>query len=292
MSPAARRKKSKDEIKVTIEPFRSFADYKTCEDIQKEVFGSHDIDIVPAHLLLDVNRCGGIIRGAFSSLGDLIGVGCSLPGIKEKKPIQHTSILAVRTAYRNFDIGFKLMAAIRQESMKHKISLVTASIDPMQPAQCYFALGKMGAWSNQYEENSCGETTRHQDRGMSTDRLLVRWDLTSAEVEQRLKSGPPRHGLRRELKKQAIVNRLKETAPGIIGSSTIKLSCAEKTFLLEVPYNLPEIKSRDLGMAMEWQSKMRQTFRHYFRKGYAVTEFFVTTYDGHLRAFYRLDKKK
>ena len=59
-----------------------------------------------------------------------------------------------------------------------------------------------------------------------------------------------------------------------------------------MPYNLPEIKSRDLGMAMEWQSKMRQTFRHYFRKGYAVTEFFVTTHDGHLRAFYRFEIKK
>ena len=292
MSPAAARKKRKDEIKVTIAPFRNFADYKSCEDIQKEVYSSHDIDIVPAHILVDMNRCGGILRGAFSSLGDLIGFGCSFPGVEGKKPVQNASLLAVRAAYRNFDIGFKLMTVIRQESLKQKISLVTASIDPMQPAQAYFALGKMGAWSNRYEEDCYGETTRYQDRGMPTDRLHVCWDLASSEVDQRLKSGPPRHGLRRELKKQVIVNQLKENAPGIIGSSTIKLSCSEKAFLLEVPYNLPEIKARDLGMAMEWQSKMRQAFRHYFRKGYAATEFFVTTHEGHLRAFYKFEIKK
>jgi len=239
-----------------------------------------------------VHRTGGILVGAFSSLGNLIGFGCSIPGSLKKKPIQHVVLLAVRAPYRNFDVGFKLMSAMRKEAMKQKVSLITASIDPLQPVQSYLALGKLGARSGQYEENHYGETTRNPDLGIPTDRLLLQWDLVSKQVEQRLESGPPRHGLRRELKKQTIINHLEETAPGIISTSTIKLSCTEKTFLLEVPYNLPEIKSRDLGMVMEWQSKMRQTFRHYFRKGYVIVEFFVTTHDGHLRAFYKLEKQK
>jgi predicted GNAT superfamily acetyltransferase len=243
-------------------------------------------------MLLDIHRNGGILLGAYSSIGDLIGFECSILGTLKKKPTLHTILLAVRTPYRNFDVGFTLMSALHKEALKRKIPLVTAAIDPMQPVQSYFFLGKLGAWSNQYEEDYCGETTRIMDRGLPTDRLLAQWDLGSKEVNRRLESGPPRHGLRRELKRQTVINKLEETAPGLVHSPAIKLNCTEPTFVLEVPYNIPEIKSRDLGMAIEWQSKMRKTFRHYFRKGYTVTEFYVTTHDGHLRAFYRLDKQK
>jgi predicted GNAT superfamily acetyltransferase len=156
----------------------------------------------------------------------------------------------------------------------------------------YFALGKLGAFTNQYEENYCGETTRFPDRGLPTDRLLTQWDLESGEVARRLETGPPRHDLKKEMKRLKVINELEETAPGLTKPSGIKLNFTEGKFLFEVPYNLQEIKSRDLGIAMQWQSKMRQTFRHYFRKGYVATDFFVTTHDGHLRSFYRMDKKE
>ncbi|MBP1624317.1 MAG: hypothetical protein H6Q07_2337, partial [Acidobacteria bacterium] len=65
MAPA-RRKKRKDEIKVTIAPFRNLADYKSCEDIQREVWHSQDIDVVPAPMLLAAVHSGGIILGAYN----------------------------------------------------------------------------------------------------------------------------------------------------------------------------------------------------------------------------------
>ncbi len=292
MTPVVRRKKRKDEIKVTIASFRNLEDYKTCEDIQREVWQSKDIDIVPVSMLLEIHRTGGILLGAYNSLGEMIGFACSILGAAPKAPVQHSIMVAVRTAYRNFDVGFKLAATQRKESLKQKIPLITAAIDPMQPLNAYFALGKLGAWSNRYEENYCGETTKQADRDMSTDRLLVEWDLRAKEVDRRMESGPPRHDLKKEMKRHTIINRLEETSPGLQKPSSTKLNCSEDAFLFEVPYNLTEIKHRDLGMAMEWQSKMRHMFRHYFRKGYAATEFFVTTHDGHLRAFYRLDSAK
>ncbi|MEJ2109915.1 MAG: GNAT family N-acetyltransferase, partial [Acidobacteriota bacterium] len=186
MTPAVRRKKRKDEIKVTVAPFRNLADYKTCEEIQKEVWNCREIDIIPVSVLLEIHRSGGIVLGAFSSLGDLIGFACSTLGTADKKPILHTIALDIRAAYRNFDVGFKLMAAQRKEALKRKIPAITAALDPMQPVQAYFSLGKLGAVSNQYEENYFGETTKQSDRGMPTDRLLIQWNLSDKEVERRL----------------------------------------------------------------------------------------------------------
>jgi predicted GNAT superfamily acetyltransferase len=292
MASAVRRKKRKDEIKVTIAPFRNLADYKACEDIQKEVWHSLDIDVVPSPFLLVAARSGGILLGAYNSLGDLIGFVFSILGVLNGEPVQHSYMLAVRMAYRNFDVGFKLKLAQRKEALKRKISKVVSSFDPMLPLNAYFTLGKLGEWANAYEENFCGETTSSSDRGLPTDRLLTCWDLESHPVARRLETGPARHDFRKELKQRPIINQLIEVAPGMTSSSPVKLNCTADQFLYEVPYNIPEIKSRDLGVALEWQGKMRQVFRHYFKKEYAATDFWVVEQDGRLRAFYFLEKMK
>jgi predicted GNAT superfamily acetyltransferase len=290
MAPAV-RKKRKDEIKISISPFRNLADYKACIDIQREVWRAQDIDIVPIPLLLAADRTGGILLGAYNSLGDLVGFAFSILGSLGGKPLQHSYMMAVRAAYRNFDVGFKLKLAQRKEALKRKIPLIVSAFDPMQPLNAYFALGKLGEWANVYEEDYYGEITSLPDRGLPTDRILTHWNLDNAAVVRRLELGPPRRDFRKELKHRQSINQLVETAPGLMNSSPIKLNCATDQFLFEVPYNLPEIKHRDLGIALKWQGKMRQVFHHYFKKNYAATDFWVAEQDGHLRAFYLLEKK-
>jgi predicted GNAT superfamily acetyltransferase len=291
MVPAVRRKKRKDEIKVTVAPFRNLADYKACEEIQREVWHSQDIDVVPVPLLLAVNRTGGILMGAYNNLGDLIGFAFSILGSLEGELLHYSHMLAVRVAYRNFDVGYKLKLAQRKEVLKRKIGLITSTFDPMQPLNAYFTLGKLGAWTNKYEEDFYGETTSLVDRGLPTDRMLAHWDLENEAVVERLETGPARRDIRKELKQKTVINQLVEIAPGMMNSSPVKLNCTAARLLFEVPYNLPEIKNRDLGIALEWQGKMRQVFLHYFKRNYAATDFWVAEQDGHLRAFYLLEKR-
>lgn len=292
MAPAVRRKKRKDEIKVTIAPFRNLEDYKNCEDLQREAWHCKDIDVVPVPMLLAANSSGGIILGAYNSLGELIGFVFSILGMDGGKPIQHSHMIAVRAAYRNFDVAFKLKMAQRKESLRRKISVIQSCVDPMQPLNAYFTLGKLGAKANVYEENSCGETTSLLDRGLPTDRLMAKWNLESSEVLRRLETGPPRRDYRKDVKQRTVINQLVEVAPGMMHCSAVKLNCTSDQFLFEVPYNLQEIKNRDLGIALEWQGKIRQVFHHYFKKGYAASDFWVIEQDGHLRAFYLLEKGK
>jgi predicted GNAT superfamily acetyltransferase len=292
MAPAVRRKKRKDEIKVTIAPFRNLADYKSCEEIQREVWRFQDIDIVPIPLLLAINRTGGIILGAYNTLGEMIGFVLSILGSANDEPLHHSIMLAVRVAYRNFDVGFKLKLAQRKEALKRNISLITSSFDPMQPLNAYFTLGKLGARANAYEENSCGDSASLLDRGPITDRIVAHWDLESDLVVHRLEAGPLPRDIRKELKQLPVINHMTEVAPGMVNSSPVKLNCTAGQFLFEVPHNLPEIRNRDLGVALEWQGKMRQVFRHYFKKDYAAADFWVAEQDGRLRAFYVLEKNK
>jgi predicted GNAT superfamily acetyltransferase len=289
MTPVKRKKRG--EIKVTIGPFRNSADYEASVDIQREVWRYADIDVVPVTMLATAERLGGIALGAYNSLGEMIGFCWSVPGIEHGEVLQHSCMLAVRSAYRNFDVGCRLKIAQRKESLRRKLNTIAWAFDPMQPLHGYFNLGKLGVWSANYEENYYGEALGSTNRGLPADRLTARWDLRSAAVEERLESGSPRHDLRKELKKYPVVNRLEDLAPGMAASSPLALNLSAGQILFEVPYNLPDIKARNLGVALEWQGKMRQVFRTYFKKGYAATDFWVAEEEGHLRAFYFLEKK-
>ncbi len=291
MMPAT-RKKRRDEIKLTIAQFQSLADYKSCLEIQREVWKLDDIDIVPIPMLLAADHSGGISLAAYNTIGEMTGFVTSILGESDGKLIQHSHMLAVRQAYRNFGVGYRLKLAQRKEALRHKIRTITWTFDPMQPMNAYFNLGKLGTRANAYEENFYGETTSALHRGLPTDRLFVRWDLDSASVTRRLEGGAPRHDLRRELKKFEVINQLEDVAPGMTTSSPARLTGTASNLLFEVPYNLPTIKVRNLGVALEWQGRMRQVFRAYFKRGYAATDFWVGEEEGHLRAFYFLEKVK
>lgn len=291
MTPAERRKK-RDEIKTTIGAFRNLDDYSACMDIQREVWRCNDIEIIPVALLRAADNHGGICLGAYNSLGEMIGFVFSLLGWEYGEMIQHSHLLGVRAAYRNFDVGFHLKLAQRKEALRRKIHRINWTFDPMQPLNAYFSLGKLGTVSNVYIEDFYGETSSLLDRGLPTDRFVAVWELDAKTVAERLDQGPPRHDMRKELKKYLVINRLEEVAPGMASSSVVKLNCADDEFLFEIPYNLPEIKSRNLGVALEWQGKVRQVFRNYFKKGYVAADFWVAEDEGHLRAFYFLRKPK
>lgn len=291
MTPAARIKRRAD-IKITIGPFRNLSDFKNCEDIQREVWHFHDIDVTPISMLRALEQSGGILLGAYNNIGEMVGFVCSLLGTDKKELIQHSHMLAVREAYKNFDVGYKLKVTQRRESLKQKIRLMTWEFDPMQPVSSYFSLGKLGALASEYKENYIGENSSDQDRGLPTDRLFARWPLDAESVAKRLETGSPRRDLRKELKNRIIINHLESISPGIAISSPVKQNCTDDVILFEIPYNLPEIKNRNLGVALEWQGKMRQVFRNYFKKGYIAADFWVGEDDGRLRAFYYLSKKK
>ena len=89
MSPAVRRKK-RDEIKMTISPFRGLTDYKSCVDIQREVWRFEDIDIYPTGMLIATDQCGGLALGAYNSIGEMIGFAYSVLSTEDGKLAQHS----------------------------------------------------------------------------------------------------------------------------------------------------------------------------------------------------------
>ena len=58
---------------ISIRPLETFAEYHACEALQRRVWVmSDDLEIVPLHILMPVQRHGGLLLGAFDG-DELVG---------------------------------------------------------------------------------------------------------------------------------------------------------------------------------------------------------------------------
>src|SRR4026207_1771522 len=97
---------------VTIRTIDDVGQMRAVEELQKEVWGIPDLDVVPLTQLVAAKEAGGVLIGAFD--GDtLVGFVYGFPSYEHGKLAHHSHMLAVKAAYRNYDLGRRLKLAQR-----------------------------------------------------------------------------------------------------------------------------------------------------------------------------------
>src|SRR5436309_12547130 len=82
-------------------------DFATVVDLEQEIWGPGYTEPVPVPILAVTVKRGGILIGAF--LGErMIGFVYSLPGLKDRRPMQWSHMAGVGDAFRNSGIGHRL----------------------------------------------------------------------------------------------------------------------------------------------------------------------------------------
>src|SRR5215216_3815585 len=162
------------------------AHYRAVEEIQRIAWGFSDLDIVPAATLIATGHAGGMTLGAFE--GDkMIGFAYGFPAFEKGRASIHSHMLAVMPEYRNAQVGFNLKLAQRDFALGKGLDEITWTYDPLQSLNAHLNFGKLGVISRRYIVNFYGEETSsplHQ--GFGTDRLWVKWLLTSERVKERI----------------------------------------------------------------------------------------------------------
>src|SRR5438876_9330282 len=83
------------------------AEMRFVEEVQKEVWGLHDLDVVPLTQLVAAKASGGVVIGAFDR-DTLVGFAYSFAGYEEGHVTHHSHMLAVRPRFRGSNIGYLL----------------------------------------------------------------------------------------------------------------------------------------------------------------------------------------
>lgn len=253
----------------------SEAEYHEIEEIQKEVWGFSDLDIVPAATLIATQWAGGMALGAFEG-ERMVGFAYGFPAHEEGRLSIHSHMLAVRDEYRNLQIGFLLKLAQRARALEMGVTEITWTFDPLQSLNAHLNFAKLGVISRRYIVNFYGEATSsplHQ--GFGTDRLWVNWLLETEKVKQRTKH--IEQGLKPEPDSKSILINEATLLVGREGDrprlADLSKPLSDEQYLIEIPHDATALKQRDPAAAVAWREATRAAFLKAIEAGFTVEDF-------------------
>ena len=270
----------------TIRPLKSIEECFVVEDVQRRVWGIDDVDIVPSHLLLTVAKNGGVLLGAFASVGgreQMIGFVFGFLGTREghygpeapaQVKLKHCShMMGVLPDWQSRGVGFALKLAQRESARAQALRLMTWTFDPLESKNANLNISKLGAVCNTYLVNVYGELRDDLNRGLETDRFQVDWWIASKRVEIRLTSRRP--PLTRDLYQQAgtpLINEATLDERGLpVPSDSLQPITADRG-LVEFPAVFQDVRRLDGGLARAWREHTRAILQAAFASGFTVTD--------------------
>jgi predicted GNAT superfamily acetyltransferase len=199
-------------MRIEIRPIQTHDEYRAVERIQRVVWGHGDLDVVPDHLLVTMQKNGGLVLGAFEILPDegpgerpakreerLIGCALGFVGLSPGGQVKHCShTVGVDPAYQNQNVGYRLKLAQREHVLAQGIDLITWTFDPLESRNARLNFHKLGATCNTYLRDLYGHMRDELNVGLPSDRFQVDWHIASDHVAARLRGdrAGPSTGLR------------------------------------------------------------------------------------------------
>lgn len=273
MVPAAtaRLRTSAQALRIVIRDITSIAEAKQVEEVQEEIWGVPERDIVPYDHLLVAKEVGGVLIGAIDG-EDVVGFVYGLLSCERDRLQIHSHMLAVKPEWRNLGIGYQLKQAQREQALARGIARITWTFDPLQCMNAYLNFRKLAVVCATYKINYYGESTSSFLHRNGTDRLWVTWLLNSARVCRRMQPGAgvqaPPSGLdefARLVQVGADNEPRSSEAADIVGAPHL---------LIEIPEDIGAVECRHPHLAKAWREATRQAFTTALAAGYLVEEFY------------------
>ena len=273
----------------------SEAEYHAVEEIQRVAWGFSELDIVPAATLIATRYAGGMVLGAFE--GDkMIGFSYGFPAFEDGRVSIHSHMLAVLPEYRNVQLGFNLKLAQRRFALERGLDEITWTYDPLQSLNAHLNFAKLGVISRRYIVNFYGEETSSPlHRGFGTDRLWVKWLITSDRVQERIARHKP--ATRASDLPPVAETLLNDYQPALVFGEGGQPRLADFSSLLsgprcfiEIPHDIPALKQRDAAAASAWRVATRKAFLAAIEAGFTVQDFLRADGQQSQRWFYLLSR--
>lgn len=251
---------------IQIRALKTIAELKAVEDLQVEVWGCSEREILPSLTLIPLMDIGGVLLGAFDEQ-ELVGFVVGFPGFEAGQPILHSDMLAVRAKYRSTGLGYRLKLEQRSFALANGIEKITWTFDPLQATNAHLNFGKLGVIADRYKVNYYGETSSALHR-TGTDRLWVTWLLRSERVQQRVSaaaSKPSAHFL-------AIPALLKVGPDDEPFAAPV--DAKQDSIRIEIPHSINAIVDSDETLARRWRAATRAAFTTALAENFVVSDFF------------------
>ena len=232
---------------IVIRDIETLDEMHEVEELQREIWGVSERDVLPALALRPQKEVGAILIGAFTE-GRMIGFVFGFPGILNGETIIHSDMLGVSSEYRSQNLGYLLKMAQRSAALKLGVKRITWTFDPLQSRNAHLNFSKLGVIADRYLINYYGETSSFLHRA-GTDRLWVSWLLDREADESEMPEAP------------ALVRVGQDGEPVVNTERT-----DESRLVIEIPGE---------PNAELWREPTRAAFTSALDAGYIVQNFYV-----------------
>ncbi len=202
----------------------------------------------------------------------MVGFVYSLPGIKDRAPIQWSHMLGVIDKYRNAGLGRTLKLEQRLRSIDIGCDLVEWTYDPMQALNAHLNFVKLGVVVEEYGVNMYGESTSHLHKGTPTDRFIAQWWIREPHVVRRIESTSLVVMRTAEAADAPVVNRTRP-AGAWTAVDGYDLNRSDRRLWVEIPTGFTEMQIAAPQIALDWRMATRAIFTTYFGRGYRAVDF-------------------
>jgi predicted GNAT superfamily acetyltransferase len=221
---------------------------------------------VSTELLRALAKSGNYVVAAFAE-DALVGscVGFFAP---PRSQTLHSHIAAVSPGGRGRSVGFALKVHQRAWALARGVSTITWTFDPLVARNAYFNLAKLSATPEEYLPDFYGEMEDQINRNDATDRLLMRWELESPQVDSACRGLHTRVDAL-QLRAAGASVALDRTADG----SPHRGQSSGPTVLVAVPEDVERLRGTSPELASEWRTALREALLPMMSNGARITGF-------------------
>jgi predicted GNAT superfamily acetyltransferase len=261
--PDPRITSSIDERSTTIiRPLTSIEDYEACAALEREVWGLENRNSTPVSLLLVITHIGGLVAGAFTPTGTMLGFVLSIVGTMKGSVIHWSHLLAVRDVARNLGIGRLLKEFQLAELARRGIAQVYWSFDPLMAKNAHLNINRLGARVVDYVPNMYGVTISPLHYGLPTDRLVVACATTQAPPPNR-----PTPALAAVEAHGPILTPFPQPHDRTLADGPSR----PPVVWIEIPTDIQDVLAQAPDRATVWRAATRRYFTWALQHGYEVT---------------------
>jgi predicted GNAT superfamily acetyltransferase len=259
---------------IIIRTLADLSEMRAAEKLQQEVWGIDDLETVHSAEMIAVREAGGTVIGAFART-ELVGFVYGFVGFEHGRVTIHSHLAAVRSEWRNRQIGYRLKLAQRDDALRRGIQEITWTFDPLQSLNAHFNFARLGVVTADYRVNFYGAEMTILVPGIGTDRFWVSWRLDSERVRKKIAGQERQSEFSDEFSTTLpLVEMNADSSPRLNEQISLTGAADAPAVTIAIPHNIAALQQASTELAIAWREKTRAAFTSAFSAGYTAVEFF------------------
>lgn len=259
--------REKEPTKALIAELHELDELRELESLLAAVWGSGEEFPLNIEVLRALEHSGNYVAGARVGrqlVGGLVGW---FGGRPDHALHLHSHILGIALDSQVAGIGFELKQHQRRWCLERGVKTVEWTTDPLVRRNAYFNLSKLGAAATEFLINFYGVMTDSLNAGEESDRLLISWQLNSAEAVAAAAG--------RSLSLNVAELLRSGAAPllsvGEAGEPVAGPSASSRVLICQVPEDIVALRRTAPAIARSWRVALRRVMSGAMKAGYRVT---------------------